>query len=68
MGDKSVRSGREGGMRGMERPEVATRTQRRGQCPPESRAGDQPVMAVGEGVGHTSGKVVAVDIRKTLRL
>jgi len=26
------------------------------------------VMAVGEGVGHTSGKVVAVDIRKTLRL
>jgi len=55
-------------MRGMERPEVATRMQRCGLCPPESRAGDQTVMAVGEVVALASGKVVAVDIRKTLRL
>lgn len=66
--DKSVRSGREGSMTGIERSEVAAKTPIHGLCPPESRAGDQNLMAVGEVVGSAGGKVVAVEIRKPLRL
>lgn len=55
-------------MTGIERSEVAAKTPIHGMCPPESRAGDQNLMAVGEVVGSAGGKVVAVEIRKPLRL
>jgi hypothetical protein len=64
MGDKSVRGGRrrEGGMRGIERPKIAARTQLRGLCPPESGPGDQIAPSLGEVAAVAGGKVIAVEI------
>ena len=67
MGDKSVRSGREGGMTAMETSEVA-KAPSRGLCPPESRISDQNVLAAVKVAAVTGGKAGAVEIRKTLRL
>ena len=68
MGDKSVRSGREGGMTAMEKSEVAAKAPSRGLCPPESRISDQNVLAAVKVAAVTGGKAGAVEIRKTLRL
>ena len=65
LGDESIRSGREASMTGIERPEIDAKTQWRGLHRPESRAGDQTLLAFGEVAG---GKAVAVEIRKTLSL
>jgi hypothetical protein len=68
MREKSVRSGREGGMTGIEGPKNAVETQLRGLCSPESRASDQNVQAIGKVAAVNGEKAVAVEIRKTLRL
>ena len=68
MGDKSVRSGREGSMTAIETPEIAAKAPLRGLWPPESRAGDQNVQAAVKVTAVAGGKAVAVEIRKTLRL
>jgi hypothetical protein len=68
MGDKSVRSGRKGGMTGIQRPKTAAKTQLRGLCPPESGPGDQTAPSVGEVAAVARRKVAVVEIRKTLRL
>lgn len=68
MGDKSVRSGREGGMTAIETPDVAAKAPLRWLCPPESRASDENLLAAVEVAAVTGGKHGAVEIRKTLRL
>lgn len=54
-----MRSGHKGGMRGIERPKIAAKTQIRRLCQPESRTGDQTMTAVGEVVGLACGKLPA---------
>jgi hypothetical protein len=68
MGDKSVRSGREGGMTALETPEIAAKAPLRGLCAPESRASVEDMLAAVEVAAVTGGKHGAVEIRKTLRL
>ena len=68
MGDKSVRSGREGSMTGIEAPKIADKTQLRGLCPPESGPGDQAAPSVGEVAAVAGSNAVAGETRKTLSL
>lgn len=68
MGDKSVRSGREDSMTGIERPKIAAKTQLRGLCPPESGPGDQTAPSADEVAAVAGRKVATVEIRKTLSL
>lgn len=68
MEDKSVRSGREGGMAAIETPEIAAKASLRGLYPPKSRASKQNVLPAGEVAAITGGKTIAVEIVKTLCL
>lgn len=62
MGDKSVRSGREGSMTGIETPKIADKAQLRGLCPPESGPSDQTAPPLGEVAAAAGRKVAAVEI------
>ena len=55
-------------MTGIERLEIVGRTYSRGLYPPERRADDQFVLAVGKVAAAAGGTVVPAEIRKTLSL
>jgi len=68
MGDKSVRSGREGRMTGIENPENAANAHLRRLCPPAIRLGEQNAPSVGEFAAAAGSNAVAGETRKTLSL
>lgn len=68
MGDKSVRGGREGGMTGIERPEIAAKARLRRLCPLESCLGERNAPSVGEFAAAAGSNAAAGETRKTLSL
>ena len=65
MGDKSVHSGREGSMTGIEKPEIAAKARSRRLCPPEIRLGERNAPSGGEFAAAADSNAAAGETRKT---